>query len=79
MTSYGAPRPIMFLETFIFVNKRRWNSNGLHEESCQKERKNCLGGQIVALFLVALPRGPVNLALSRINIYLKQLAPSSLG
>lgn len=44
-----------------------------------KKKKRNVSGEIIALFFPALPKGPVNLALSRINVYLKQLAPCSLA
>lgn len=44
-----------------------------------KKKKNSLQGEIIALFLLTLPKSPANLALSRINIYLKQLTPCSLA
>lgn len=45
------------------------------ERFAKKKEKNCLKRQIIALFSLNLPKGPINLALSRIDIYLKQLAP----
>lgn len=43
-----------------------------------KKKTICLR-EVVVLFPLALSKGPVNLALSKINLYLKQLAPCSSG
>lgn len=60
------------------MNKRGWNSSSLNEKIA-KEKKKCLWGELVALLLLAFSTGPANLALSRINVYLKQLASCSLA
>lgn len=45
----------------------------------KKKKKEVSGGAIVAVFFPTFPKGPVNLARSQINVYLKQLAPCSLA